>query len=187
MSVKKKHRWRQAVTYLDVQSRWGLVCRWVADQHHFEAIGELQPSVNPFVLGRANDVIHHHLHGWVGHFERQGWRQPAAKGESGFFCLFRSLSCPACCSFRPVGQSVLSVCFVRQHHAWQAVAAIRQFDLHVLYLPLSECNSNVYWTVHYFLSCAGTSPAVTATSVDTLNQYAAGITPFCSHVLQPEN
>lgn len=51
----------------------------------------------------------------------------------------------------------------------QAFAAIRQFDLHVLYLPLSDCNSkvgsDVCWTVHhiFFLSCAGTSPAVTAT------------------------
>lgn len=67
-----KRRWRQAVTYLDVQSRRGLVCCRVADEHHFQAVGELQPSVNPFVLRRANDVVHHHLYGRVGHFEGQG-------------------------------------------------------------------------------------------------------------------
>lgn len=64
---------------MDIQSSWGFVCCWVTDEHRLQAIGELQSPVNPFVLGRANYVTNHPIHSWVGHFEWQGWHQPAVE------------------------------------------------------------------------------------------------------------
>ena len=81
------------ITYVDIQSSWGFICCWVTDEHRLQAIGELQSSVNPFVLRRANYVPKHPFHSWVGHFEWQGWHQPAVRGIQFEFSQKTVLQC----------------------------------------------------------------------------------------------
>lgn len=67
-------------TYVHVECGRGLVCGGVADENGFEAIGEVQASVDPLVLWRFDDVAHNPLHGRVRHGEGLG-RQKAAVRE----------------------------------------------------------------------------------------------------------
>ena len=45
------------ITNVYVQSRCRLVGRGVANQQHFHVVGELQASVQPFVLLRFDDIF----------------------------------------------------------------------------------------------------------------------------------
>lgn len=64
-------------TYVDIQSSRGFVSGRVTDQHGLQAIFELQTSVNPLVLWRANYITHLPLQRQVSHCGWRGWQQPA--------------------------------------------------------------------------------------------------------------
>lgn len=66
---------------MDVQGSRGLVCGGVTDEHGLQAVGELQASVHPLVLWRADDVADHPPHSWIGHSEGGGCHRPAGEGH----------------------------------------------------------------------------------------------------------
>lgn len=64
---------------MNIECCGGLVCGRVADEHGFEAVGELKASVDPFVLWGLDDVAHNPLHGRVCHAEGLGRQKAAIK------------------------------------------------------------------------------------------------------------
>lgn len=118
---------------MDVQSRRGFVRRGVADEHHLQPVGKLQSSVNPFVLGGANDVIHHHFYGRVSHSERRGRHQPAGEGETQF-CFSQDSVLRSAGALEP--GDVRDVCR-------DAFAATCRFDLHVNHAQIASVESEM--------------------------------------------